>query len=231
MAKLLLFDIDNTLVFTGGAGARALNLAFAQLFGVEDGFAGVDFAGRTDISIFREAAEQHRLDGYFEALLDRFKEAYHHHLALTLPQAEADGGGRVLPGVKELLEALQTRRDTLLGVATGNFRRGALMKLNHYGLSYFFSDGAYGDDAEERAQLVAIAIRRLMQQMADDTREVYIIGDTPLDISAAKANDAIAVAVATGRHSQAQLRDSGADLVLPDLSQWQTLWQRLFASP
>lgn len=231
MAVLLLFDIDNTLVATGGAGGRALQLAFAELFGIDDGFAGMDFAGRTDVSIFREAVHNHHLDSDFAALLARFKEAYHRHLAATLPQAEVEGGGRVLTGIGEMLEALVGRPDAVLGVATGNFRQGALMKLDHYRLGRYFRDGAYGDDAEDRAELVAIAIRRLAQQAAVADNQIYIIGDTPLDVQAAKANGVTAVAVATGRYNQAELRASGADLVLPDLSGWRDLVRQLLGGP
>ena len=227
MAVLLLFDIDNTLLYSGGAGGLALNLAFAELFGIEDGFAGMDFAGRIDVSIFREAADRHHLEGDFAALLARFKEAYHRYLEATLPRAQAEGRGRVLPGVRELLAAISGRPEAVPGVATGNFRQGAMMKLSHYGLDAYLRDGAYGDDAEERAGLVAIAIQRLARQAPDDGHQVYIIGDTPLDVLAAKANGALAVAVATGRYGEAELRACGADLVMPDLTRWRDLLPRL----
>jgi phosphoglycolate phosphatase-like HAD superfamily hydrolase len=213
VTKIFLFDIDNTLLNSGGAGGRAMNLAFRDLFGVEDGFEGVEFSGRTDSSIFHDGLLLHRLpDGDFPALMARFKATYLRHLARTLPQRE----GRVLPGVPALLRALSGTEGVRLGLATGNFRRGAMMKLEHYGIRHFFRGGGFGEDSEGRSEVVALAMRRLGSRPGGRT-PVYVIGDTPIDVEAARANGAVAVGVATGTSSIEKLTRAGADVVFPDL--------------
>jgi len=226
LAKLFLFDVDKTLVDSRGAGGRAMNLAFAQLFGIDQGFAGIDFAGRTDTAIFRDAVGVHRLDGHFPALLARFQEAYYSMLPSTLAEVQA----YALPGVRELLAGLQAAPGAFLGLATGNFREAARLKLGRFGLYDLFQAGGYADDSEDRAELVAVAIERLAEVSGEDgLREVYIIGDTPLDIAAAQANGARSVAVATGFFSADQLTAAGAGLVFPDFSSWQVVLDALLA--
>jgi phosphoglycolate phosphatase len=213
MARIFLFDIDNTLLNSAGAGGRAMNLAFRDLFGIEDGFEGVEFSGRTDSSIFRNGLLLHRLpDGDFPALIARFEASYIGHLARTLPQKE----GHLLPGVPALLRALSETEGVRLGLATGNFRRGAMMKLEYYGIRRFFHGGGFGEDSEERSEVVALAIRRLGTRPGG-RNSVYVVGDTPIDVEAAKANSAVAVAVATGTSSIEKLTRAGADIVFPDL--------------
>jgi len=233
---LFLFDVDYTLLYTGGAGLRAMNLAFQELYGLADGFRGIPFAGRTDIALFRDAlARQGLLDGTFPRQLARFRTLYHRHLARTLKETQ----GQVLPGVQELLAALRGR-GAYLGLATGNFRRGALLKLRHYGLEGYFLyspdgaagpagaapprpllAGAFGDDAEERERIVALAARRLARRARRPLQEcrLYVVGDTPEDIAAARASGATAVAVATGKHSLQELSQAGADLLFPTLAE------------
>lgn len=218
MAKLFLFDVDKTLVDSRGAGGRAMNLAFGQLFGIEQGFAGIEFTGRTDTAIFRDAVGVHGLDGEFPALLARFQEAYYSMLPGTLAEVQA----YVFPGVRELLAGLQATPGAFLGLATGNFREAARLKLQPFGLGDFFQAGGYADDSEDRAELVAIAVKRLAEASGGPgPHEVYVIGDTPLDIAAAKANGARSVAVATGFFTVDELTAAGAGLVFPDFSSWQ----------
>ncbi len=224
MAKFFLFDVDKTLVDSRGAGGRAMTAAFAQLFGIDQGFADLDFSGRTDTSIFREAVDVHSLDGDFPSLLARFQETYYSILPRTLAEAQ----GYVLPGVREVLAGLQAAPGAFLGLATGNFREATRLKLEHFGLYDFFPAGGYADDSEDRAELVAIAIERLAEASGGHgPREVYVIGDTPLDIAAAQANGARSVAVATGFFSADQLTAAGAGLVFPDLSSWQEVLDAL----
>jgi len=214
MARIFLFDIDNTLLNSGGAGGRAMNLAFGDLFGIGNGFEGVEFSGRTDSAILRDGLLLHRLpDGDFPALLARFKARYFRHLARTLPQTV----GRVLPGVPALLRALSDAEGVRVGLATGNFRRGAMMKLEYYGIRSFFSGGGFGEDSEVRSEVVALAIRR-MGSRPRGRNPVYVVGDTPIDVEAAKANGVVAVGVATGSSSVEKLTAVGADIVFPDLS-------------
>ncbi len=222
MDRLVLFDVDNTLLYSGGAGGLAMKRAFHEVFGIEDGFRNIEFTGRTDMAILRDAlARWSLLDGSFPRALEEFKESYLRHLADTLREAS----GRVMPGIRGLLSAMEEEEQIRLGLATGNFRKGAMMKLAHYDLTRFFGDGGFGEDAEDRAVVVELAIRRVARgdRLPRGNRSVYVVGDTPLDIAAAKANGAWAVAVATGPRSVPELREAGADLVFPDLSDTQTV--------
>jgi len=222
VSTTLLFDVDMTLLNSGGAGSRGMRLAFEQLYGIEDGFARVEFSGRTDQWILRSALEHHGLlpeadppagsGQRFDEEMARFQQVYYGLLPRTL--AEADG--RALPGVPELLAALAGRAGVRSGLATGNFREAAFMKLEHVGLGGQFHDGGFGDDAEDRSAMVAVAIERLANGAA--ARDVWVIGDTLLDIEAARANGARSLGVATGPLSKAELLDAGADVALADLS-------------
>jgi len=217
MLKLLLFDVDGTLILTGGAGIRAMNLAFAELFGVESGLADVEVAGRIDTAILRAALTKHGITyESFSEIVERFRDAYCRHLAQTLVEAK---DGRVLPGVRELLVALHSKPGVRLSLATGNFRRGAEIKLSYYGLWHFFDDGAFGEDTEARADLIGVAKRELVDE-GQESSGVYVFGDTVHDVEAAHANDAIAVAVATGFTSEETLRVAQPDFLFPDFSDW-----------
>ncbi len=219
MFKLLLFDVDGTLVLTGGAGIRAMNLAFAELFGVESGLADVEVAGRIDTAILRVALTKHDIVcEAFSDMVAEFREVYCRHLARTLVEAR---DGRVLPGVRELLSALRSKPDVRLSLATGNFRRGAEIKLSYYGLWQYFDDGAFGEDTEARADLVAMAKRRLLNEGGESA--VYVFGDTVHDVEAARANNAIAVAVASGFTTEETLRAAAPDFLFPDFSDWRAV--------
>lgn len=210
--RLVLFDVDNTLLWTGGAGTLAMARAFQDLYGVEDAFRSVEFSGRTDNSIVREALALHSvLDGNVQGQIDRFKQRYLVHLADTLREA---AGGRVLPGVCDLLDRLGRQPEVRLGLATGNFRGGAELKLAHYGFSPTLVRGGFGDDAEERALVVGVAIRRLGGSGFGGPSAV--LGDTPHDVQAARANGAFAVGIATGRYSADELLEAGADAVFEE---------------
>ena len=220
MRSIILFDVDNTLLYSGGAGSVAMREAFQELYGIEDGFRRVEFSGRTDWSILRQAMRIHDLlDGRdepaFRDEMARFLETYYRLLPGTLRDAE---GGRVMPGVPELLATLSRRSGVRQGLATGNFRGAAVMKLRHFGLGDRLREGGFGDDAEDRGELVGVAIKRLAAGEDVDPASVWVIGDTPLDISAARANGVRALAVATGSSSVAELEAAGADVTLADLS-------------
>jgi phosphoglycolate phosphatase-like HAD superfamily hydrolase len=218
MLKLLLFDVDGTLVLTGGAGIRAMNLAFADLFGVESGLADVEVAGRIDTAILRAALTKHDIAcEAFPDMVAEFREVYCRHLARTLVEAK---DGRVLPGVRELLSALRSKPDVRLSLATGNFRRGAELKLSYYGLWQYFDGGVFGEACEDRAELIAVARRDLLPY---GDSAVYVIGDTVHDVEAARANDAIAVAVASGFTTEETLRAAAPDFLFPDFSDWRAV--------
>jgi len=213
VTPLILWDIDQTLLYTGGAGGLAMRRAFEQLYGVEDGFRRVEFSGRTDWSILKTALEDHGLlnGGGFARELTRFQDAYYALLPKTLTEIQ----GRVMPGVPELLQAF-AERNVPQGLATGNFRKAAFMKLDYFGLDGYLHEGGFGDDAEVRADLVRVAIERMSNGSTPGA--IWVIGDTPLDIQAAHANGALALGVATGQRSVDELREDGADVTLEDLS-------------
>jgi phosphoglycolate phosphatase-like HAD superfamily hydrolase len=214
--RLALFDIDGTLIQTARAGVRGMNAAFRDLHGQEDALAGMTFAGRTDRAIVFEAFALHGIDRSQDAL-DRLRDAYLAHLVNELGRAVE--GARVLPGVTGILDALEAHGDVGLGLLTGNFERGAAIKLGHFDLWRRFGFGAFGDAHEDRRALVPIAIAaaEAARGIRVAARDVVVIGDTPLDIDCARAHGAISVAVATGPYSAAELTDAGADLVVATL--------------
>ncbi|HLC28372.1 MAG TPA: HAD hydrolase-like protein [Dehalococcoidia bacterium] len=216
MTRLLLFDIDNTLLYTGGAGSHAMAIAFQEMFGINNGFANVEFSGRTDLHILSEGLRLHGIAGGHETYLDDFLRRYYGHLRQTL----GDRDGHLMPGFPHLLEALSQRGGVRIGLATGNFSEAAWMKVEHYKIRQYFWDGAFGEDGLHRSQMVRAGIERLAPDVAPE--EVIIIGDTPHDISSALDNGVAAAGVATGSYTAHQLRESGAQMVFRDFSDWQT---------
>ena len=218
MPKLVLFDIDGTLVLTGGAGIRAMNRAGESVLGLSNLLDGIPVAGRTDWIILHDALRQagHDLD---EALFERMRDAHHEFLGeeILLP---GQGVKDVMPGVRELLPILQSRHDIALGLLTGNFEQAARIKLGHFDLWEYFRCGAFGDDAPDRNALVPFAVDRAREcGLGDfDFADVLVIGDTPSDVACANAVGAVPVAVATGTYTVDQLRKTGAPIVLEDLS-------------
>jgi phosphoglycolate phosphatase-like HAD superfamily hydrolase len=227
IAHLVLFDIDGTLVLTGGAGIRAMNRACEDITGHRDVLEGVPIAGRTDWIILQDAlARQGRaLD---RSLLHELRDRYVQHLReeIELPGRGVKG---VMPGIRELLDALRARADVALGLLTGNFAEGARVKLEHFDLWKYFPCGAFGDDASDRNALVPVAIQRARECGVADASpsDVLVVGDTPHDIACAHAVGARPVGVATGSYSIEDLRASGADVVFPDLSDTRTFLRLL----
>lgn len=214
MRKLLLFDIDGTLLTSGGAGEKALSLAVKDCFGVEDDLADVEIAGRTDSGIARQIFEKHGQEATADNLA-AFYDMYLRHLEQELPQRP----GQVLPGIVEVLESLQHRDDVAVGLLTGNLSRGAELKLTHYGVWDFFEFGAFADDHHDRNELGPFARKRAGEKYGEFAPEdIYVIGDTPHDVACGRAIGAQTVALATGRYSADDLRACGADFVFDDLS-------------
>lgn len=214
--RLVLFDIDLTLITTTGAGRTAMESAFTRLWPIERATEGVSFDGRTDRGIFIEVLEKHGKGGaQLEANLARYVEAY----LEDLPTSLASKGGTILPGVPELLAALAVEQPGF-GLATGNIRRGAQAKLGHFGLWEHFLGGGFGDHHAVRADLVAAGIRELATHLETDPdpANAIVLGDTPLDIEAAHRAGAKALGVGTGRFSASELLAAGADFALDDLS-------------
>jgi phosphoglycolate phosphatase-like HAD superfamily hydrolase len=218
MHKLVLFDIDGTLVLTGRAGVRAMNRALGEVFGHANGLDGIQVAGRTDWAILAEAVRRfgRTLDG---GLLDDLRTRYVTNLADEI-RHPGEGRKAVMPGIAEILEHLHRRPEVGLGLLTGNFEEGARVKLGYFDLWRYFRFGAFGGDAADRNALVPFAIERAracgLPEIVDS--DVLVIGDTPHDVMCAHAAGAVAVAVATGSSSVAELRESGAEHVFEDLS-------------
>lgn len=211
--RLYLFDIDGTLLNTGGAGGKAMRAAFDALWAKSTGFMNVEFSGRTDYAIFRQATRQAGIaNDNFEDELARFRRAYYRRLPASLVANE----GRVLPGVVDILDQLAADENATLALGTGNFRSGAGYKLRHYGLGGYFRTGGFGDTTEDRAEMIAQGIRAATRLYGRHD-SVIVIGDTVHDITAATANNAIAVGVLTGTTDEQTLMDAGADYVLADL--------------
>lgn len=207
---IVLCDIDGTLIRVGGAGVRALALAFEQMFGVSDALRSIELSGRSDSWIVGRAFALHGMLDSTEtrvALLDAYVS--------ILPGVLEKTDGCVLPGVHQLLRTLR-ERGAVLGLGTGNFRRSGFIKLAHFGLHDYFGDGGFGEDSEERAKLLAIGVSRLRPRAP--SAAVVVIGDTPHDVRAARAIEARAVAVATGFATREELEASRPDVTLPDLS-------------
>jgi phosphoglycolate phosphatase-like HAD superfamily hydrolase len=214
---LILFDIDGTLVLTGGAGMRAMNRACEDLVRSENAMAGVTFAGRTDWSILDDILRNHghTLD---ELLLDELRRRYVTHLSEEI-QVPGRGIKDVMPGIRELLDALERRSDVRVGLLTGNFVEGARIKLEYFDLWKYFPWGAFGGDSANRNDLVPIAVTRAKAHGIDGVpaHKVIVVGDTPNDVECARAAAATPVAVATGSYTVDQLREAGADIVFEDL--------------
>lgn len=213
--KLLLFDIDGTLLTSGGAGERALRRGFRERFGIDDDLTTIEIAGRTDSGIARRMLAAHDLEETPENLT-AFFDGYLHYLAQELPSAS----GTLLPGIVALLDALKPRADLVLALLTGNLERGAQLKLTHYGVWHYFEFGAYADDHHDRDQLGHFARTRAQEKHGIEfpAEKIFVLGDTPHDISCARAIGAKAIAIATGKFSRAELGALAPDFLLDDLS-------------
>ena len=223
---LLLFDIDGTLILTGGAGTRAMTRAFEAACGIRDALRTVDVAGRTDRVIMRDALACVGR-AFEEDLLDGFRETYCGFLREELAR---NGVGRkgLLPGVAALLPALATRDDVSLALLTGNFRQSAAIKLEFFDLWKYFPWGVFGEEAFERDRLTPIALdRHCDRESAIDPSNVVVIGDTPHDVRCARVIGARAVAVATGNYDLATLEPCRPDALFADLSDTAAVVDRL----
>ena len=214
--RLLLFDIDGTLIDSGGAGIEALKDVLQKQFGISDDLRGVEIAGQTDTGIVHQILRKQNIavdDKTTAAFLDLYVEC----LARELPQRK----GKILPGVEELLGQLRASSQNVLGLLTGNVKRGAELKLSHYGIWEFFEFGAFADDHHDRNELGPFAQRRAREKHAIDfaAAEIDVIGDTPYDIACGKAIGARTVAVTTGNFTRAQLAEHRPDWIVDDFSE------------
>ena len=211
--RVLLFDIDGTLLQTDGAGSQALSDALHARLGIRDELNGIAFAGRTDPLILGDILARHEVVLAGADLAAFWDATYARAAELLQP-----GRGRILPGVEALLEQVAGHPHWTSALLTGNNAPMAKIKLRHYGIDRFFKFGAFGDQAVDRNALAQLAVQRAAEWGAADGRDCVVIGDTPLDIACARAADAWAVAVATGSFSMAELAPYAPDLLLADLT-------------
>src|ERR1035437_7153408 len=215
MVRLVLFDIDGTLVHTGGAGVKAFAKTFETEFSMADHFERLKFAGRTDYSLVREFFGFNQIAPTSDNF-ERFFERYAFWLDHLLRESHTE----LCPGVWEFIRELQELPQApLLGLLTGNIRLGAEIKLRHFELWEVFQTGGFADDHEERDQIAAVARERGSCLLGEDLRgdQVLVIGDTPLDIRCARAIGAKALAVATGGTKLEDLKLREAHWAIPDL--------------
>lgn len=213
--QVCLFDIDGTLLNTGGAGSTAMLASVEAEFGVQEPLHGIPAAGRTDRAITLDVFNAFGLP-LDEATYARFLDVY----VSLLPEHLKMHTGTVFPGVAELLSALRGRGDVALGLLTGNFQSGAWLKLKHYALHEFFDFGGFGDRYVHRNDVAREALELIRRRLgADfDPSDVWVVGDTPADVECARAIGANAIAVATGIFSAEELAAANPDFLWNDLS-------------
>jgi phosphoglycolate phosphatase len=219
------FDVDGTLIRTHGS-REAFQLATRSLVGVDDALEGVAFAGRTDPLIVADIMRRHGRN-LSAAEMERFWQ-----IATTrMESLLSDGHGLVLPGVRDLLEAIGGEASWIRGLLTGNTARMARLKLGHFGLADSFVYGAFGDEAADRDALACRAVADARSRWGVPAERCVVVGDTELDIGCARAAGAKVVAVATGTRTRADLAARNPDLLLDDLSDPGVLldWARALA--
>jgi len=217
MVRLVLFDIDGTLIRTGGAGEKAFARVCDTQFGVVNGTARLNFAGRTDRSIVRDFFQHHDIEPS-AANFRKFFEAY----VFILDELLGQNKGRVLPGVYELLRGLRSLQPApIVGLLTGNIRLGAEIKLRHHRLWDQFQVGGFADDDEVRICIVSVVRMRGCQMAGVELRgeEILVVGDTPHDIACGRAIGARVLAVATGSFTRGQLESHSPYSVVETLAE------------
>ena len=222
--KLLLFDVDQTLISTGGAGIRALNRAFQKLYAVENAMEGILPHGKTDPGIIREILHNRPVpslnnwgDGFptsITPILDSYLEFLDREIGST-------SSYRILPGIENILNSLSGRSEIAIGLATGNVEAGARIKLERGNLNRYFAFGGFGSDSENRTELVRQGAERGAAHLGHmpATADIFVIGDTPRDIAAGREAGFLTVGVATGKYSKAELKESGATVAISDFEQ------------
>lgn len=221
---ICLFDIDGTLIASGGAGKAALEAALAEVFGIAPVITKLQLSGRTDRAIITDLFREHSIADTLENH-ERLRVAYLRRLPRYLP------AGRVLPGIADLLAHLAGRSDVAIGLLTGNVRAGAQAKLGFFGLHDYFPFGGFGDRHLDRDDVAREALAEVKHRFNGSIhpKDIWVVGDTPLDIRCARSIGARAVGVATGWHSLEILAEHEPDLLLADLSDPAPLlahWQR-----
>ncbi len=225
--RLILFDIDGTLLSAGGAPRRAFRRALVEHFGTDGAAASDDFSGKTDPQIVYELMTAAGFED--DHIAERIAAVFEHYLAGLAAELRDETGHHLFPGVTELLPRLADDPRVVVGLVTGNVEEGAKLKLAHFGLWELFPVGAFGSDERARDRLPPIAIERAwrLTGRAFKAEEVVIVGDTPADVRCARASGALAVAVATGIPSRETLIAAEPDILLDSLEEWPDLLAEL----
>ncbi len=226
--RLVLFDVDGTLLSASGAGRRALGRALVDVFGTAGPIDSYDFHGGTDPQIVRDLLGAAGLP--VAEILAREAELFARYLEHLEAELGDGRGVRLYPGVAALVEALAGEPDCVVGLLTGNIEPGARLKLRSTGLWPRFRLGAYGSDDADRTRLPAVAARRaeVLVGRTFRGRDLVVIGDTPRDVGCGRAFGAVCLAVATGRHPVADLEACTPDHVFPDLSDLDRVMAAIF---
>jgi phosphoglycolate phosphatase len=227
MKKLVLFDIDGTLIDSGQAGQRAWNRVFWSEFAIPDGFQSIRMDGKTDIQILKEGLKAHRLQPA-QVLIGSITSRYLEILKSEIQNPRA----HVLAGVRELLAQLADDENYGVGLLTGNLEAGAWIKLSPFGLDRYFAFGAFGSDHEDRTKLLPIVVDKFVQKTGNRIGfgSCIVVGDTPRDVACAKPYGAQTIAVATGIYTIEDLLKTGADHVLNNLREAPAIF-RSFITP
>jgi phosphoglycolate phosphatase-like HAD superfamily hydrolase len=216
MIRLVLFDIDATLIHTNHVGITAFGKTLETVFGIADGTSGLTFAGRTDTGMVRELFLKFGVDPV-KANFEKFFDAYTHFLGSMLPHCK----GKICPGVSALIGELKALENPpALGLLTGNIRRGAELKLGHFGLWEQFQTGAFADDSEKRNEIAAAVLERGRRLLGDDLAggHAVVIGDTPHDVACGHSIGAKVLAVATGDSTVEELAALNPEWAVKDLT-------------
>ena len=210
---IVLLDIDGTLLHARGAGRLAFSRALAALWGWRDDIAYINFSGATDLDVLQRILARHghparpsEVDRFFDVLAGELDRSIREHAV------------HLYPGVRELLEALSADPRAVVGLVTGNTSAAAHIKLRAAGLDGHFLLGAFGHEHADRVEIARLALSRARRMPGAERAPVFLIGDTPADVAAARGIGAVAVAVATGAHPPQELRDAGADVVYETLA-------------
>lgn len=215
--KLLLWDIDGTLISTGRAGEIALEDSIRNTLQSAPDLSGIEIAGRTDRAIAMQILRKYGRDPTLDNVA-HFLDGYLAALARRLPERRPYGS--VYSGIIDILDEVRSRPDLTQGLLTGNIRRGAQLKLEHYDVFHYFEFGAFADDHHDRNELPPFARARAeaLHQVSFPARSIFVIGDTPHDIACGKAIGARTIGVATGRFSTDDLARAGADATFGNLA-------------
>jgi len=226
--RLVLFDIDCTLIDAHGAGGRAITRAMTVVYSAWGPLDGYSYHGRTDPQIVRDLVSRAGIpDEVVEEKLDECLDAY-----VRLLRTEAKKGEiETLPGVRELVTALAADDGVLVGLVTGNLIGGAGVKLGPTGLAGYFRVGAYGSDSARRSDLPGIAVRRAeeLTGLRYAGKQIAVVGDTPADITCGFDLGVKTIAVATGRHTRDELAACDPDYLFADLSDWRAVYEAIKA--